>query len=453
MPVCLFCRKFSDGGIDCGEHSDFDEDNRQDVTSIVSTDAIMVGKYPQPSTHSFAWEQRQGVVGGIELPSLEDAGITMDWFIEQLKIEQEWAKLVRHHVHHEDKRAPRFLGQDEDPDTSQQFLNGLVSGSHTEHNNTRLIFHPWPQPEFMPNIDPRGSMRPSPLECPKANLQEIFSTFFDHVLWTRATDVHSFKSQIPRDIYDHVRCAYRGKALLSRTLGCHLAASDARLNISPELVVYGPANDGTDRPQPVTSLKNSQMGSTPARFINPALLAEEYERKHPYWSQHRQRKPWELPERYSHHSVEDPVMSQIIMLGQIEHYIDRNKPCWSDEISDARKNDIEWRTQPQHPLLRHPLSMVMHTNDGLGPRDTPLNAITGPSGILRAPNFGNRLQPARTEIPGEAFRTATMESNTISDQFRTLELEDFGEEDDSEMEEDRKKPSNHRNFTRSNLTK
>lgn len=80
--------------------------------------------------------------------------------------------------------------------------------------------------------------------------------------------------------------------------------------------------------------------------------------------------------------------------------------------------------------------MVMHTNDGLGPRDTPLNAIIGPSRIPRAPNFGNRLQPARTEIPGEAFRTATMEPNTISDQFRTLELEDFGEEDDSKVEED-----------------
>ncbi|SCV43603.1 uncharacterized protein FFB14_08030 [Fusarium fujikuroi] len=399
MPVCLFCRKFSDGGIDCGEHSDFDEDNRQDVTSIVSTDAIMVGKYPQPSTHSFAWEQRQGVVGGIELPSLEDAGITMDWFIEQLKIEQEWAKLYPYALSPIAESGIMFIMRTSAPQDSWDKMKTLILVN-----------------KFLNGL--------------------IFSTFFDHVLWTRATDVHSFKSQIPRDIYDHVRCAYRGKALLSRTLGCHLAASDARLNISPELVVYGPANDGTDRPQPVTSLKNSQMGSTPARFINPALLAEEYERKHPYWSQHRQRKPWELPERYSHHSVEDPVMSQMIMLGQIEHYIDRNKPCWSDEISDARKNDIEWRTQPQHPLLRHPLSMVMHTNDGLGPRDTPLNAITGPSGILRAPNFGNRLQPARTEIPGEAFRTATMESNTISDQFRTLELEDFGEEDDSEMEED-----------------
>lgn len=73
MPVCLFCRKFSDGVIDCGEHGDFDADDRQDVISIDSTDAIMVGKYPQSSTHSFDWEPRQGVVSGMELPSLRDS--------------------------------------------------------------------------------------------------------------------------------------------------------------------------------------------------------------------------------------------------------------------------------------------------------------------------------------------------------------------------------------------
>ncbi|KAF5715097.1 ankyrin protein [Fusarium mundagurra] len=426
MPICLFCRKFSDGGTDCGEHSDFDEDDRQDVTSIDSTDAIMVGKYPQPSTHSFAWEPRPGVVGGMELHSLEDAGVTMDWFIEQLRIEQEWAKLYPYALSPIAESGIMFIMMASAPNDScdkmktlilvNKFLNGLVSGSHTDNNKTILIFHPWPQPEFMPNIDPRGSLRPSPLECPKANLQEIFSTFFDHVLWTRATDVHSFKSQIPHDTYDRMRRVYPGKALLSRTLGCHLAVPKACLDISPELVVYGPANDGTDRLQPVTGLKNSQMGSTPAPFINPALLAEEYESRHPYWSPRGQRKPWELPEYYSHHSVEDPVMSQMIMLGHIEHYIDPNKPCWADEISDAGKNDVEWRTQPQHALLRHPLSMVMHTNDGLGPRDTPLNAII--------------------EVPGEAFRMATMESDTISDQFRTLELEDSEEKDNSEMEED-----------------
>ncbi|KAF5585483.1 ankyrin protein [Fusarium pseudoanthophilum] len=446
MPICLFCRKFSDGGTDCGEHSDFEEDDRQDVTSIDSTDAIMVGKYPQPSTHSFAWEPRQGVVGGMGLHSLEDAGVKMDWFTEQLRIEQEWAKLYPYALSPIAESGIMFIMANSAPNDSwdkiktlvlvNKFLNGLVSGSHTQNDKTILFFHPWPQPEFMPNIDPRGSIRPSPLECPKANLQEIFSTFFDHVLWTRATDVHSFKGQIPRDTYDRMRRVYPPKALLSRTLGCHLAVPDAPLNISPELVVYGPANDGTDRLQPVTCLKNSQMGSTPAPFINPALLAEEYERRHPYWSLRRQRKPWQLPESYSHHSVEDPVMSQMIMLGHIEHSIDPNKPCWADEISDARKNDVEWRTQPQHALLRHPLSMMIHTNEGLGPRDTLLNAIIGPSGIPRAPNFGNRLHPARTEVPGEAFRKATMESDTTSDQFQTLELEDSGEEDDSEMEED-----------------
>ncbi|KNB11582.1 hypothetical protein FOXG_11431 [Fusarium oxysporum f. sp. lycopersici 4287] len=259
---------FSDGGIDCGEHGDFDAEDRQDVISIDSTDAIMVGEYPQSSTHSFDWEPRQGVV--------------------------------------------------------------------SESNETRLVCGPWPQPEFMPNIDSRGSLKPSPLECPKANLQEIFATFFDHILWTRGTDVHSFKNKSLR------------------------------------------TNDGADRLKPVMSLKNTQMGSTPAPFINPALLADE--------------------------------------------------PCWSNEISDARKNDMEWLTQPLHPLLRHPPSILMHTNDGPGSRDTPLNAIIGPSGVPRAPNFGNRLQPARTEIPGEKFHMAIIESHTVIDQLGTLELEDSGEE-------------------------
>ncbi|KAM0074189.1 hypothetical protein ACKRZS_013502 [Fusarium odoratissimum] len=201
---------FLDGGIDCGEHGDFDAEDRQDVISIDSTDAIMVGKYPQSSTHSFDWEPRQGVVS---------------------------------------------------------------------------------------------------------------------------------------------------------------------------------ANDGADRLKPVMSLKNTQMGSTPAPFINPALLADE--------------------------------------------------PCWSDEISDAHKNDMEWRIQPLPPLLRHPPSTLMHTNDGPGSRDTPLNAIIGPPGVPRAPNFGNRLQPARTEIPGEKFHMAIIESHTVIDQFGTLELEDSVEEGgDSEAEED-----------------
>ncbi|KAF5620453.1 ankyrin protein [Fusarium sp. NRRL 52700] len=238
IPVCLFCRKFSDGGIDCGEHSDFEEDDRRDANSIDPTDAILVGKYPQPSIHSFVWGPREGVVGGMELPSLEDAGVTMDWFTEQLRIEQEWAKLYPYALSPIAESGIMFIMMTSAPQDSwdkmktlilvNKFLKGLVSGSHTENNKTRLFLHPWPQPEFMPKIDPRGSLRPSPLNCPKANLQEIFSTFFDHVVWTRATDVHSFKSQAPRNTYDHVRREYLGKALLSRTLGCHLAASDAR---------------------------------------------------------------------------------------------------------------------------------------------------------------------------------------------------------------------------------
>ncbi|KAF4946446.1 hypothetical protein FGADI_11177 [Fusarium gaditjirri] len=447
MPVCLFCRKFSDGGIDCGEHSDFDEDDRENAISIDHTDAIMMGKYPQPSTHSFAWEPRQGVVGGMELPSLRDAGVTMEWFTEQLRIEQEWAKLYPYALSPIAESGIMFIMMTSAPPDSwdkiktlilvNKFLNGLVEGTHTEGNETRLVCGSWPQPEFMPNIDPRGSLKPSPLECPKANLQEIFSTFFDHVLWTRAIDAHLFKNQSPRITYDHVKSIYHGKALLLGPLGCHLVAPEARLNISPELLVYGPSDDGTDKLKPIVCLKNTQMGSTPAPFINPALLADEYERGHPYWSQRRQRKPWELPEWYSHYSVDDPAMSQMIMLGQIEYYTDRSRPCWSDEISDARKNDVEWRTQPLHPLLRHPPTILMHTNDAPGPRDTPLNTIIGPSGVPRAPNFGNQLQPARTETPGEAFHMAIIESHTVIHQFETLELEDSDEErDDSEVEED-----------------
>ncbi|EXM27303.1 hypothetical protein FOTG_06635 [Fusarium oxysporum f. sp. vasinfectum 25433] len=388
MPVCLFCRKFSDGGIDCGEHGDFDAEDRQDVISIDSTDAIMVGEYPQSSTHSFDWEPRQGVVSGMELPSLRDAGVTMDWFTEKLRIEQGWAKLYPHALSSIAESGIMFIMMTSAPADSwdnikslilvNKFVNGLVEGTHTEANETRLVCRPWPQPEFMPNIDSRGSLQPSPLECPKANLQEIFATFFDHIRWTRGTDVHSFKNKSLRSTYDHIQHVYRGRALLSGTLGCHLVAPDARLNISPELLLHVPANDGADRLKPVMSLKNTQMGSTPAPFINPALLADE--------------------------------------------------PCWSNEISDARKNDMEWRTQPLHPLLRHPPSILMHTNDGPGSRDTPLNAIIGPSGVPRAPNFGNRLQPARTEIPGEKFHMAIIESHTVIDQFGTLELEDSGEE-------------------------
>ncbi|PCD29160.1 hypothetical protein AU210_011701 [Fusarium oxysporum f. sp. radicis-cucumerinum] len=438
MPACLFCRKFSDGGIDCGEHGDFDAEDRQDVISIDSTDAIMVGEYPQSSTHSFDWEPRQGVVSDMELPSLRDAGVTMNWFTEQLRIEQGWAKLYPHALSSIAESGIMFIMMTSAPADSwdkikslilvNKFLNGLVEGTHTEANETRLVCGPWPQPEFMPNIDSRGSLQPSPLEYPKANLQEIFATFFDHILWAKATDVHSFKNKSLRSTYDHIQRVYRGRALLSGTLGCHLVAPDARLDISPELLLHVPANDGADRLKPVMSLKNTQMGSTPAPFINPALLSDEYERGHPYWSHHRQRKPWELPERYSHHSVDDPAMSHMIMLGQIEYYMDRSRPCWSNEISDARKNDMEWRTQPLHPHLRHPPSILMHTNDGPGSRDTPLNVIIGPSGVPRAPNFGNRLQPARTEIPGEKFHMAIIESHTVIDQLGTLELEDSGEE-------------------------
>ncbi|QKD59661.2 uncharacterized protein FOBCDRAFT_144717 [Fusarium oxysporum Fo47] len=379
---------FSDGGIDCGEHGDFDAEDRQDVISIDSTDAIMVGEYPQSSTHSFDWEPRQGVVSDMELPSLRDAGVTMNWFTEQLRIEQGWAKLYPHALSSIAESGIMFIMMTSAPADSwdkikslilvNKFLNGLVEGTHTEANETRLVCGPWPQPEFMPNIDSRGFLQPSPLEYPKANLQEIFATFFDHILWAKATDVHSFKNKSLRSTYDHIQRVYRGRALLSGTLGCHLVAPDARLNISPELLLHVPANDGADRLKPVMSLKNTQMGSTPAPFINPALLSDE--------------------------------------------------PCWSNEISDARKNDMEWRTQPLHPHLRHPPSILMHTNDGPGSRDTPLNVIIGPSGVPRAPNFGNRLQPARTEIPGEKFHMAIIESHTVIDQLGTLELEDSGEE-------------------------
>ncbi|KAH7158727.1 hypothetical protein DER46DRAFT_627200 [Fusarium sp. MPI-SDFR-AT-0072] len=377
---------FSDGGIDCGEHSDFDEEDREGAISIDHTEAIMVGKYRQPSTHSFAWEPRQGVVGGMELPSLRDAGVTMDWFTEQLMIEQEWAKLYPHALSPIAESGIMFIMMTSAPADSwdkikslilaNKFLNGLVEGTDTEANETRLVCGPWPQPEFMPNIDPRESLKPPPLECPKANLQEIFATLFDHFLWTRATDVHSFKNKSLRSTYDHVQHVYRGKALLSGTLGCHLVAPDARLNISPELLVYGPANDGTDGLKPAICLKNTRAAHQPHTSTQLCSLTK--------------------------------------------YYMDRNKPCWSDEISDARKNDVEWRTQPLHPLLRHPATILMHTNDGPGPRNTPLNAIIGPSGVPRAPNFGNRLQPARTEIPGEAFHMAIFESHTVIDQETIL---------------------------------
>ncbi|KAH7241100.1 uncharacterized protein BKA55DRAFT_596457 [Fusarium redolens] len=371
---------FSDGGIDCGEHGDFDAENRQNAISIDHTDAIMAGKYPQSSTHSFDWEPRQGVVGGMELPSLRDAGVTMDWFTEQLKIEQEWAKLYPHTLSPIAQSGIMFIMLTSAPPDSwdkikslvlvNKFLNGLVKGTHTKANETRLVCSPWPRPELMPNIDPRGTLKPSPLECPKANLQEIFATFFDHVLWTRATAVHSFKDQSLRSTYSYVQCVYREKALLPGILGCHLVATHAGMNASPEILVYGPANDGTERLKPVISLKNTQMGRTPAPFINPALLACE--------------------------------------------------PCWSDEISDAHKDDEDWQTQPQHPLLRHPPMILMHANDGPGPRDTPINAIIGPSGIPRAPNFGKRLQLARTEVPGQAFQLALAETHTVIDQRKVI---------------------------------
>ncbi|KAF5634599.1 hypothetical protein F52700_5792 [Fusarium sp. NRRL 52700] len=43
-----------------------------------------------------------------------------------------------------------------------KFLNGLVPGTYIQYNKTRLVFNPWPQPEFMSNIDTCGSLGPSP---------------------------------------------------------------------------------------------------------------------------------------------------------------------------------------------------------------------------------------------------------------------------------------------------
>lgn len=154
MPACLFCRKFSDGGIGCGEHGDFDAEDRQDVISIDSTDAIMVGEYPQSSTHSFDWEPRQGVVSDMELPSLRDAGLTMDWFTEQLRIEQGWAKLYPHALSSIAESGIMFIMMTSAPADSwdkikslilvNKFLNGLVEGTHTEAKETRLVCGPWP---------------------------------------------------------------------------------------------------------------------------------------------------------------------------------------------------------------------------------------------------------------------------------------------------------------------
>ncbi|KAF9773854.1 hypothetical protein IL306_008224 [Fusarium sp. DS 682] len=441
MPVCVFCYKFLDAGLDCGEHGDIDYEDHYEALCVDFGDAIMVGNYPKPSTHSYGWELRDGVLGGIELPSLRDAGVTMDWFTEQLRIEQEWAKLYPHTLSPIAQSGIMFIMSTSAPLAAwdkikclilvNKYLNGLVEGQTTEGNETRLICSPWPKPDLMPNIDLDGTDRPSPLKCPKANLQEIFLDFFDHIFWTRASDVYSFKGQSRANSYYHVRQMYPSKAQFSAVLGCHLFASQPGIGNSPsEIILYKPANDGSERLKPEISLKNAQMGSNPAPFINPAVLSWEYERDHPYWSRWPQRKPWELKERHSYYSTDDPAMEQMVMLAQIEYLIDNRRPYRVGKVSDAFRYDLGWQTQPQYPLLCHPRTVLVHTNNGLGPKDKPLNAVIGPSGIPRAPNFGNKLQPARTEVPGQTFQLALAQSHPVALQFGILSL------NDDEMQED-----------------
>ncbi|KAF4341127.1 hypothetical protein FBEOM_4997 [Fusarium beomiforme] len=394
MPTCVFFRKFMDAGSDCGEHGDFDFEEGYEALCIDHGDAIMV-----------------------ELPSLRDVGVTMDWFTQQLRIEQEWAKLFLHTLSPICEFGIMFVMRESAPlgcldkvmslILVNTFLNGLVEAQITQGNETRLICSPWPRPDRMPNID-RCDCR-SPLQCPKANLQEIFAESFDHVFWSRALDVYTFKGQSHANSYFHVQRMYPRKAKLPGVLGCHLVTTQADIAVHPcEIILYGPDDDGTGALKPWTTLKNEQMGSHPASSSDPLR---------------------DRGVRWSYYSTHDPAMDQMTMLAQIEHHMDNSQPCWADGVADGHRDDVEWQNQPQYPLLRHPPAILVHTNIGLDPRDTPLNVSFGPSGIPRAPNLGDRLQPARTEVPGQTFQLLLAQSHPVVVQFGMLDPEDETEED------------------------
>ncbi|KAF4447093.1 hypothetical protein F53441_9324 [Fusarium austroafricanum] len=355
----------------------------------------------------------------------------MDWFVEQLQLEQEWAKLYPHTLSPIAQSGIVFLMSKLAPSEAwdkmktlilaNKFLNGLIQGHRVEGNKQWLICNPWGNPSNMPNIDPSGPHYPSPLECPKANLREIFTEFYNMVLCARAADVHAIKGRSPARNRGYAKHIYPGESKLPPLMGCHLWFSQDA-GVPCELVVYQRADKNSDVLKPVTSLKHAQMGSKPAPFVNPAVLSSEYEENHPYWGQlgsQEKREPWELLESIGRFSVEDPPSQQMKMLAQMHYCIDKRYPSYPDQVSALRKNDRNWQTRPQYPLLRHPREILVNTNIGPNRYEVPLNAYIGSPGAMRSPNFGFTFQPARTEVPGQAFQRVQAVLSTEAELFNT----------------------------------
>lgn len=433
MPRCYVCSKFLEEGHECSD-CDYDRELYTNNTRLQGETAIFDGADNPELTHAAdrdeVWKPKPSTLGKLENRSLVAARISMKWFLEQLRLEREWAKLYPLALSPIAQSGINFImkwppfpvesGNMKTLINTNKFLNGIIRGQERRRKKQLLLCNPWPNPDNMPNLDLPQSTQlnpnlPSVFECPKENLREIFRSFYNQVFYIRAADIYAVKG---RSHYGNIVYTLRmnpGNARLTSQVGCEVVFPETSPTTQSvfRVQVYEISHEAPNAVRNFGSLENRNMGQTPVPFLNPAELAARYVQNHPYWQQQSNsgsvRAPWQLVDFGTSNASEDPPREQLKMLAQVEFLRNGNEPQSPAAYNIVKGGNLQWGFQPTYLLISDPPQLLLHTHISPEPSF--------------APNFGNRLQASRTEPPGLTFWRMLQEAGgrQMDQQAQTVE--------------------------------
>ncbi|KAF4966549.1 hypothetical protein FSARC_5791 [Fusarium sarcochroum] len=428
LPQCFDCALFVERGIICPECDFVPGVYRGAFRHDYPRLAFQDGQARQP-IHL----HRGGI--RLELPSVTNAGITMEWIEEQLKFEKQWSTEFPHALSPIAEAGIRFLMTccpfSEDWDKMKtlivvnKFLNGLVSGQMIRRDQQWLVCNPIPTPNNMPNLDyglvPEGTKppRPSAVLDPKENLREIFRELYNHVFRMRLADGmargnDSWTESLSAS-HEWVAKWNPGGREMRTPLGCCVYRPDQRLfshiigaEIQEfcELNVYIRSQEDPNVLILLAKLTNAQMGQNPGVPFDqspyhpfsrqrdgngfPRRVPGEQGRSHEATMSNAPHS-WKKKIADGRHSP-DPPGDQITML----HHMD-----WQVKGALTSYDDGRYRFIQQPNQIRsfyHYAQLLLHTHgfNSVQSMSLPDGATYRMAQQLSfAPNFGDRIQDAR----------------------------------------------------------
>jgi hypothetical protein len=211
----------------------------------------------------------------------------MEWFLELLRLEREWAKLYPFTLSPIAQSGITFItkwslfpvewGNMKTLIITNKFLNGTIRGQERYRSKQLLLYNPWPNPDNMPNLDLPQSMQlnpdlPSVFEYPKENLREIFRSFYNQVFYLRAADIYAVKGRSHYENLVYARGMNPGNARLTSQVGCKVVFPETSPTYQSvcRLQVYEMSREAPNTRKPYRLFREQKHGEDSGAIFEPS---------------------------------------------------------------------------------------------------------------------------------------------------------------------------------------